>query len=363
MAQFLVFTKNGWKGPFPEAALISKYRQGGIPDGTRIQDTVSGGEMAIEDLVADATVILKKSEYGTKPPTGNVAKLSPAEARAATEKLPANRPRASTVATAPTVKLPEKPAAKPAPRKEAPAKPQPEPEPEPATSPSGRKLPVKPPLAKFPPRGGTRANLPAAPEKKSRGLNWLFVFGCLGLLAGFGGPFLSFPQGSAGGTELMLFGFDLPYRLTAGAHELAWQPPAPLGWAFNALYLMYLIPLVVLIALVDEFISKGSGRNRWYVRLLVALIAPGCALAIAALFFSAQAAGIAGDAAVPQVMREATTFQGFLQATFDSGREFFSLGPLLMAGGSALCLLSVVLSPRRKKPEPVIEPRKSESAS
>lgn len=334
MATFRVFTKNGWKGPFPEAALISKYRQGGIPDGTRIQDSATGGEMAIEDLVADATVILKKSSYEGTPSTP--AKLTPAEARAATQKLPESRPRkaAATSTTAP--------ARKPAP------KPEPEPEPEPATKP---KMPTKGPLPKFPARSGTSTRAAAVlPEKKSRGLNLLFVLGCLAILGGVGGPFLSFEQGSASGEAILLFGYDLPLRLTSGSGDFAWQPSAPLAWAFNAIFMFYLVPVVVLIALADEFLSKGKGRNRWYLRLLTSLVAPACAAAIGALFFSAQAAGIAGDAGIPQAMREAASFPDFLQATFEAGRGYFSAGPYALAAGSVLCLLSVVIAPRAKKP-------------
>lgn len=356
MATFRVFTKNGWKGPFPEAALITKYREGGIPDGTRLQDTATGGEMAIEDLVADATIILRKSAAPGVAATSH-RKLTPDEARAATQKLPESRPRKT--ANEPTAKLEDPRPAKPASGVRKPAsKPEPEPEPEPDAKPAA-KLPTKGPLPKFPSRPGAsgRATVIALPEKKSRGLNWLFVLGCLALLGGFGGPFLSFETGSASGEHVILFGFDLPWRLTAGAQDLAWQPSAPLAWAFNALYMIYLIPLLALIALFDELLSKGKGRNRWYARLLVALIAPACALAIGALFFSAQAAGIAGDSAVPQAMREAANLQDFLQATFEAGKGYFSAGPWAMAAGSVLCLLSVVISPRTRKPEPPKPPK------
>lgn len=337
MASFRVMTKNGWKGPFPEASLISKYRQGGIPDGTRIQDAASGGEMTIEDLVSDATVILQKSAYGPAA-AASPAKLTAAEARAATQKLPDARPRKpDSSVTAPRKASPEP---KHSPQPESPSQPAP-------------KLPTKGPLPKFPARAGAsgRATAIGTPEKKSRGINWLFVLGCLCLLGGIGGPFLSFESGSASGDALLLFGYDLPLRLTTSVHEFAWQPSAPLVWAFNALFMIYLVPLMALVALLDEFLSKAAGRNRWYLRLLVALVAPACALAIAALFFSAQAAGIAGDEAIPQGMREAAGFQAFLQATLESGRGFFSIGPYALAAGSVLCLLSVVISPRAKKAE------------
>lgn len=335
MASFRVFTKNGWKGPFPEAALISKYRQGGIPDGTRLQDAATGGELAIEDLVADATVILKKSAFDAPPVPST--KLTAAEARAATQKLPESRPR------------------QPAAQAKA-AKPAPETAPEPATAPGATtqttpKLPARGPLPRLPGRSSTRAAV-AVPEKTSRGLNLLFVLGCLVLLGGAGGPFLLFESGGAGGEPLLLFGYDLPVRLTMGTADFAWQPSAPLAWAFNALFLIYLVPLVTLVALLDEFLGKGAGRNRWYLRLLTALVAPGCAAAIAALFFSAQAAGIAGDAAIPQSMREAAGFAGFVTAAFESGRAYFSAGPWALAAGSVLCLMSVLICPRARKKTP-----------
>ncbi|MBE7490365.1 MAG: hypothetical protein HS108_01170 [Planctomycetes bacterium] len=334
MASFRVMTKNGWKGPFPEAALITKYRQGGIPDGTRIQDSTTGGEMAIEDLVADATVILQKSAYD-KPVSTAPAKLSPAEARAATQKLPENRPKRASGPVA-------KPAAKSASVPAVPAQP------------AAARVSTRAPVPKLPTRPGglTRAAAVAPPAVKARGLNVVFLLGCLVLLGGIGGPFLSFEHGAADGGAMLLFGYDLPLRLTAGAEEFAWQPSAPLAWAFHALFLVYLVPLVVLIVLADELLGRGKGRNRWYARLATGLIAPACAAAIGALFFSAQAAGIAGDDAIPRTMREAGSYADFLRATFEAGRGYFSAGPWALAAGSVLCLVSVFTSPRPKASAP-----------
>jgi hypothetical protein len=111
MSNFNVMVKGIWKGPFPEAALISKFNAGGIPPGTKVQDVATGGSMSIEDLAAGATMVLDQPVRASsaKP----ASKLSNAERNAPTQKI-------SKSALQKPAAAPAKPAA--APVKQAPTK-------------------------------------------------------------------------------------------------------------------------------------------------------------------------------------------------------------------------------------------------
>jgi len=337
MATFRVFAKGVWKGPFPEEALIAKFNAGGIPLGTRVQESATGGEMLIEELAAGATMVddkpLQFVDASAKSSTRKLpSKLTAAERNAPTQKISNPRP-------APAKPAPVQPA-RPAPSQ--PAKPN-----EPAKKPL-----TKGPLAKMPQRAGSRhAQQAATAGQGSRGINWIFVLSCLLLAGSFGGSWMQFEGAMADGGDLVLMGFSLPAQLTLRASELAWKPPAEIVWAAHSLFLLYLIPAIALLALIHEFVSARGGKNRWWARILVALAAPGIFAGIAALMYSGLAAGIAGASSVVEPIGSAATFGEFLQASFETGKGHTTFGLWALAGGVVLCLLSVLTCPRRK-PEP-----------
>ncbi|MCC6149125.1 MAG: hypothetical protein IT461_02650 [Planctomycetes bacterium] len=315
MANFRIMVKGEWKGPFPETALTKKYNEGGIPLGTRVQDVATGGTMAIEELAAGATLVLDQSAKGPAKP-----KLSPAERNAPTQKI--SKP------------APQKPAS-------APAKPE-------AAKPAivlPKKDSARLPAAKLPRGSATRKAL-ALPEKKSRGLNGLAVLGSLVTLGGFGAPWFLFEGAGAEGGDLLFFGWNLAHFMTVDTAKLGAAPPAELFFAANMLWLLGLVPLAALVVLLDEFISAAKGRNRWWLRLLAALCAPGVVAGGAFLLFSGMQSGVGAS-----VLPAGATYVEFLQASFERLQGHIQPGIYAFAAGPVILLLSVLTSPKRKASE------------
>ncbi len=327
MASFKVLIKGVWKGPFPEEALISKYNAGGIPSGTRVQESVTGGQMNIEDLAAGATMVLEQPVRASTAKPGS--RLSNAERNAPTQKISKPAPQKPIAAPA-----------KPVATKAAPAKPEPA---KPAVV-LPKKDSARLPGAKLPKSAATRRAL-AVPEKKSRGVNWLLVLGCLALMGGFGAPWFKFEGALADGGDLMLFGWNLPYMLTAGSGQLGAAPPADLFFAVNMLYAFYLAPLLALLALIDEFACASKGKNHWWLRLLCAIAVPGMAAGCAFMLFTGLQSGVGVE-----VLPAAATYVEFLQACFERLKENIQPGIFAFAAAPALLLVSVLTSPRRKAP-------------
>lgn len=344
MANFNVMVKGVWKGPFPEAALIAKFNAGGIPAGTKVQEAATGGQMTIEDLAAGATMVLDQPvRASTAKPA---SKLSIAERNAPTQKI--SKPALQKPAPAqPAAKPAAKPAAPAA--KAAPAKPEPE---KPAVV-LPKKDSVRLPGAKLPKSAATRRAL-AVPEKKSRGVNWIFVLGCLALMGGFGAPWFKFEGVMADGGDLMLFGWNLPYVMTAQSGKLGAAPPAELFFAVNLLYLLYLAPLLALVALIGEFAAASKGKNQWWLRLLCAIAAPGIVAGGAFLLFSGLQSGVGAS-----VLPAAADYGQFLQACFEKLKDNIQPGLYAFAAAPVLLLVGVVTSPKRKA-APVAPPPKSE---
>lgn len=326
MASFKVMVKGVWKGPFPEEALIAKYNAGGIPLGTRVQDTATGGQMNIEELAAGATLVLDQPvrASGVKP----VSKLSNAERNAPTQKISKPAPQKPAAA-------PAKPAAVAA-AKAAPAQPE-----KPAVV-LPKKDSARLPAAKLPKSSATRRAM-ALPEKTSRGINWLAVLGCLAVLGGFGAPWFSFEGAGAEGNDLMFFGWNLAYLITVDTGKLGQAAPPELFFAANLLWLLGLAPLLALLVLIDEFISAAKGRNRWWFRFLAAISGPGVVAGGAFLLFTGLQSGVGKD-----VLPAGANFGEFLQAAFEQLKSSIQPGIYAFAAGPVVLLLSVVTSPKRK---------------
>lgn len=336
MANFRIMVKDQWKGPFPENALIKKYIEGGIPLGTRVQDVATGGTMAIEELAAGATLVLDRPvRTATAMPAG---KLSPAERNAPTQKI--SKPAARQPALAPS-----KPSS---PVKTTPVKQQ---EPEKPAVVMPKKDSARLPAAKLPKSSAPRRAM-ALPEKKSRGINWLAVLGCLAVLGGFGAPWFLFEGASAEGGDLLFFGWNLAYLMTVDTAKLGAAPPVELFFAANLLWLLGLAPLMALVALLDEFISAAKGRNRWWLRFLAALCAPGVVAGGAFMLFSGLQSGV-GVAVLPA----AASYGEFLQAAYEQLKGNIQPGIYAFAAGPVVLLLSVVTSPKRRAAAPVAAPK------
>lgn len=208
------------------------------------------------------------------------------------------------------------------------------------------------PAAKMPKSAATR-RATAPPETKSRRVNWLFVLGCLALLGGFGAPWFKFEGAMADGTDAMFFGWNLALGLTAGKDKLGAPPPADLFFAANLLWLLWLAPLLALVALIDEFISAGKGKNHWWLRLLAATCAPGVVAGGAFLLFSGLQSGV-GAAVLPA----AASYGDFLRASLDRLSPGIQAGIFPFAAAPLVLLASVVTSPRRKAaPAPLPPPK------
>jgi len=315
MANFRIMVKGEWKGPYPETALTKKYNEGGIPLGTRVQDVATGGTMAIEELAAGSTLVLDQPAKSPAKP-----KLSPAERNAPTQKI--SKPTPQKPAGAPTKQEPAKPAVV-LPKKDS----------------------VRLPAAKLPKNSATRRAL-AVPEKKSRGINWLAVLGCLATLGGFGAPWFLFEGAGAEGGDLLFFGWNLAHLMTIDTAKLGAAPPVELFFAANLLWLLGLAPLAALVVMLDEFISAAKGRNRWWLRLMAALCAPGVVAGGAFLLFSGMQSGVGAS-----VLPAGATYVEFLQAAFERLQGHIQPGIYAFAAGPVILLLSVLTSPRRRAPE------------
>lgn len=114
-------------------------------------------------------------------------------------------------------------------------------------------------------------------EMRSRKLNVVFLVGISFLLIGFVLPWISIPGNSMSGGELPILLNDKLDDAVADAREqgnLSANGKALLEQveiAYDTLYLLYIIPLLCILALIQEFIARRAGRNAVWLRTLVAV--------------------------------------------------------------------------------------------
>lgn len=180
----------------------------------------------------------------------------------------------------------------------------------------------------------------AAPQGVGpRKVNFVFLAGAALLIFGFMTPWISIEG------VIRISGFQIPYLFNKLASAMGDK-----SGQFLVLYFMYFIPLACLVAVVDEFVSAGKGKNRWYLRLTAALSPVIAFLLIVATFPTPKS---------PEGERELEERRE-ARAQRDDGPSVFTFlgfGVWLSMGGFAVSLAGVFTSPKPRPAQVAFMPR------
>lgn len=306
---------------------LKGYRVADSNVGKRVKCKTCGNTMTVPDLsgltFADDTREIKR----------------PTKRASSTKILPADRPARKQQVHSETVKLRDRPAPRSPQKAAEPADAAPKSKLPGAKLPSNlKKPPALPAGAKAP--GGTRA-MPEAPKKRS--LNFVLLLGVTAMITGFFLPWFTpdlpdFSEGVAGfmlplkcrAIVSALFGADLYVELPLVS---TLQTTADSSLSLFALYLM---PVLLLYAAIDELRCAGKGKSHWWVRIL-AMLSPVVVLGVLYVIFRESLQNMNTDQLGP----------------IDSSATLAAVGPgaWTLLGGWLLTSLSVVLAPKVKKPK------------
>ncbi|MCC6465506.1 MAG: hypothetical protein IT463_09230 [Planctomycetes bacterium] len=203
---------------------------------------------------------------------------------------------------------------------------------------------------------GQQAAEGAAPASGPRGINVFLVVGGAAMLLGFVLPWISI--------DIIIFklswsGAELPFKL----NEAMDQMMGVLGDSADAetkskldsirstmssLYAVYLIPVLCVAALVDEFLAFKKGRNRWWMRALAAA-SPILAYIVVYIAFVALAEklGLGGDKTPAKPDKDTPSMFSVL-----------GVGAYVSLLGFLATTASVFLCPKRKKAAAPLAPRR-----
>ena len=175
-----------------------------------------------------------------------------------------------------------------------------------------------------------------------RGPNLVFIGGAALLIVGFILPWLSIGPLSFGGAQIpfeMSRYFDMAEASLESNQHMAEEDVKAFRaarTAFKSLYAIYLIPVLCIVALLDEFVSMKRGRNRWWLRAFAAA-SPLISFVLVIIVF----------AIVAEQMGTSRSVSG--QETRGSSADvfkFIGIGIWLAAAGFIVSVAGVFTSPR-----------------
>lgn len=199
----------------------------------------------------------------------------------------------------------------------------------------------------------------AAPRSPlmTRKPNLIFIGAALLMMIAMGMPWLNIPgevpEESRAALAGYTSGFGLPFLMNRTAGEMVAYMDSPanrgdvtpeareqvnaMATTFKILYVLYLIPLLAMVCLVDEALSARKGRNRWWLRVLNTA-SPVVAFVVIFAAFTALVALIGEPASAEQPEHAGPTpYSPF---------SFIGIGVYALGVAMLLSLISIFLSPK-----------------
>lgn len=183
-------------------------------------------------------------------------------------------------------------------------------------------------------------------RKFARKPNWLYLAGCLFLMAAFFLPWFSTGLGS-------VFGYEIPYYIP---RYLAANYAAPgVVLASNALWALAFIGVFAFFGLGMELAALQKGKNHWWLRMLTAL-SPIIAMAIIFAAFgmatSQELARVGGTLATKGAGGDSAETAKGVFSLFIVLLLISSWGLWMMFLGMALSAASIFIHPGRGNKQP-----------